>query len=104
MVSIWGGLILLAVFITDSTYTLLRRMASGTRWYEPHRSHAYQHATRRFGNHASVTLAVLALNIGWLLPCAWLASRMPQRGEFVAMLAVLPLLILVYRFGAGRDT
>ena len=32
--------ILLGVFIVDATYTLLRRMSSGERWYTPHRSHA----------------------------------------------------------------
>ena len=38
--SVW--LILPALFVTDATVTLLRRMINGERWYQAHRTHAYQ--------------------------------------------------------------
>ena len=32
----------LAIFVTDATFTLLRRMARGEKWLAPHRTHLYQ--------------------------------------------------------------
>ena len=65
---LWVWLILLGVFIVDATYTLIRRLIRGDRIYEAHRSHAYQYASRKYGSHLPVTLAVLAINIFWLAP------------------------------------
>ncbi|MGO8757549.1 MAG: MraY family glycosyltransferase [Terracidiphilus sp.] len=98
---IWPWVILLAAFLVDSTVTLLRRMLSGERWYEAHRSHAYQHAARESGSHAKVTLAVAAINAGYLFPLAWCASRYPAFAPAFAAAAAAPLLLLALRFHAG---
>ena len=98
--AIW--LILAAVFLVDATLTLLIRVMRGERWYEAHRSHAYQHATRRLGNHKAVTLSVLAINLGWLLPLAWLAATHPGWEWKLLFIAILPLSIFAYWLGAGR--
>lgn len=100
---IWPWLILLAAFLVDSTVTLLRRMFMSVRWYEAHRSHAYQHAARAFGSHAKVTLAVTAINLGWLFPLAWAASNHHQTAPLFAVIALIPLVYLALRFGAGRE-
>jgi len=52
-----AGLMLLIVFLSDSTLTLLRRVAAGERWYQPHRTHAYQLATQLGASHRQVTIA-----------------------------------------------
>ena len=52
-----AGLMLLIVFLSDSTLTLLRRFAAGERWYQPHRTHAYQLATQLGASHRQVTIA-----------------------------------------------
>ena len=67
---LWPWLILLSVFIVDSTLTLMRRLITGARWYEAHCSHAYQHAARRWGSHSKVTLTIAAVNVVWLFPLA----------------------------------
>ena len=95
-------LILAGVFLVDATLTLLIRMFRGERWYEAHRSHAFQHAARRWGSHRTVTLSVLAINVGWLLPMAWLAATHPTWELALLALALLPLTLLAYRLGAGR--
>lgn len=100
--NLWVWLILMAVFITDATITLLLRLLRGERWYEAHRSHAYQHAARRFGGHLKVTLAVGALNVLWLLPLAWWASRDLGSGWWIAGIAYVPLVALALVLGAGR--
>ncbi len=100
---IWPWLILPAAFLVDATVTLLRRMFSRARWYEAHRSHAYQHAARAWGNHASVTLAIAGINIGWLFPLAWAAYRYPQAAPALAAVAFAPLVYLAFRFDGGRE-
>ncbi len=55
-------MILLAVFIVDATATLIRRVVNGERWFEAHRSHAYQRAVQAGYSHRDVTVAVMGLN------------------------------------------
>jgi Fuc2NAc and GlcNAc transferase len=99
--AVW--LILLGVFFVDATVTLLRRMASGQRWYEAHRSHAYQHAALRLGSHKSVTLAVLAINLLWLLPLAVAAVAWPRWELAFLLLAHGPLAVLALKLDAGKS-
>jgi Fuc2NAc and GlcNAc transferase len=98
--AIWW--ILSGVFFLDATWTLLRRMARGERWYEAHRSHAYQHAARRLGAHKPVTLAVLTINLGWLLPLASGAWYWPGRDIWFVVAAYFPLGLLAWRLKAGH--
>lgn len=55
--------VLLSVFVFDATVTLLRRVAHGERWYDPHRRHAYQRLVQAGWSHAKVTTVVLLLNV-----------------------------------------
>jgi Fuc2NAc and GlcNAc transferase len=100
--TIWSWLILLGVFIVDATVTLIRRIITGQSWYEAHRSHAYQHAARKFSSHRVVTVSVLFLNIVWLLPLAWLAAIKPGLGAIFAIVAYIPLILLALYFRAGK--
>ena len=59
IIPIWTWLILLGIFIVDATSTLIRRIIERERWYEAHRAHAYQHASRRWGSHSKITISVL---------------------------------------------
>ncbi len=101
-VNIWAWAILLGVFIVDATVTLLRRMMRGDCWYEPHRSHAYQHAAVRLCSHRLVTCLVAAINLLWLAPLAWMVNNYPQFGLFGTCIAFLPLLVLALKLNAGR--
>jgi len=118
-ISLWSWLILLGVFLTDATWTLIRRMFSGQRWYKAHASHAYQILARqridsanrpgvdsdqaRARGHRWVTLWVAAINIFWLFPLALGASLYPQWGPLIASGAILPLVIIEGYSGAGRE-
>ena len=93
--------ILAAVFYVDATLTLLRRMASGQRWTEAHRSHAYQHAAARYG-HRPVTLAVAAIDMAWLLPLAAAATAWPRLEPVLLAVAYGPLVVLALRLDAGK--
>lgn len=96
----WPWVVLVAAFVSDASITLARRFLRGERWYEAHRSHAYQRAARRWG-HLRVTSVVLLIDTGWLLPMALLAALLPAAGVLIALAAYAPLVLLAYRLGAG---
>ena len=98
--SIWSWIILLAVFITDASWTLVYRFATGQAWNEPHSSHAYQRISQASKSHTKVTLGVMLINTLWLLPLAWLAQNSPNAIYFTA-LAYAPLLVTCKRVKAG---
>ena len=100
---LWPWLILLSIFIVDSTVTLLRRLISGARWYEAHCSHAYQHAARQWCSHSRVTLTIAAVNVAWLFPLGWGACLWPAVGPLFAVVAFAPLVYTAIRYDAGRD-
>lgn len=99
---LWAWLILLGVFVLDATFTLLRRLMRGDKVYEAHRSHAYQYASREYGAHLPVTLAVLAINVLWLLPWACVVALGYIDGLLALLIAYLPLAVLAVRFKAGQ--
>lgn len=99
---IWSWLILLGVFVVDATFTLTHRLMRGERVYEAHRSHAYQRASRRYGSHLRVSLAVTALNLLWLMPLALLVALGHVSGLLALFVAYAPLVLVVAHLGAGR--
>lgn len=103
LANIWAVLILLGVFIVDATTTLVCRIRAGCVWYHAHRSHAYQHAARRFGSHGRVVILTGLINLFWLLPLAVIATRLEQWGLFVTVLAWLPLVGLALCFREARQ-
>ncbi|WP_130908799.1 MraY family glycosyltransferase [Pseudomonas antarctica] len=98
----WAWLILLGVFVVDATFTLVRRLVRGDKVYEAHRSHAYQFASRQFGKHLPVTLAVAAINLVWLLPIALGVVLYGWDGAWALVLAYVPLILLAIKFHAGE--
>ncbi len=96
-------LILGAGFVTDASVTLLVRIATGQRWTEAHRSHAYQRLARRWNSHRKVTVLMGAFNLLWLLPLAGAAQVLPQWGGIWVMLAYAPALTGVLIWGAGKS-
>jgi Fuc2NAc and GlcNAc transferase len=99
--TLWTWLILLGIFVVDATVTLLVRICRGEKFYQAHRSHAYQILARRLHSHKKVTLAVLAVNVFWLLPCAFFSVSCPDSGHFLALLAYSPLVLCCVMVGAG---
>jgi Fuc2NAc and GlcNAc transferase len=91
-----------AVFVVDATVTLLARMARGERWYEAHRTHAYQKLARRWGDHRPVTFLVITLNIFWVGPLALACALWPQWRLIWVALVYVPLVIGAVMLGAGR--
>lgn len=99
---LWSWVILLGVFVVDATYTMLHRLVRGDKIYEAHCNHAYQHAARKYAEHRLVTLAILLINLLWLLPWALLVGLGYLDGVLGTVIAYVPLLILAVKFKAGQ--
>ena len=101
---LWVWIILLAVFVSDATVTLIRRLLRKQKPHVAHRSHAYQHLAVLFASHAKVSLLVFAVNIVWLLPIAFLVANKQLEGTTGVVIAYIPLLIAALALGAGKDS
>ena len=101
---LWVWIILLAVFVSDATVTLIRRLLRKQKPHVAHRSHAYQHLAVLFASHAKVSLLVFAINIVWLLPIAFLVANKQLEGTTGVVIAYIPLLIAALALGAGKDS
>jgi len=98
---LWSWLILLGVFIVDATWTLFVRLFRGEKIYQAHRSHAYQLASKHFKSHKVITLSIVAINIGWLMPWAlWVGVG----GSWLIgiVVAYVPLCLMAWKMSAGK--
>jgi Fuc2NAc and GlcNAc transferase len=98
---IWSWVVLSSVFLVDATTTLVRRVRRGERFAEGHRNHAYQYAARVHGSHKTVTLAVLAINIVWLLPISVAVALQWLDGTAGVAVAIAPLVWVAFHYKAG---
>ena len=98
----WAWAILLGVFVVDATVTLVRRTARGDRFYEAHRTHAYQHAAVRLGAHLPVTVATGLITLAWLLPLAALVAVGTLEGISGVLIAYTPLVFAALWLNAGK--
>ena len=97
----WCWMILLGVFLVDSTYTLIVRMIRKEKFYLPHSLHAYQKLSRILNSHSKATLILLSVNIFWLTPIAFLVAFKKIDGLLSLLVSYVPLIFLVYYLKAG---
>jgi len=98
-----AGLILMAVFVADTAYTLIRRVLRGERVHQAHRTHAYQKATQRGLSHAKVAAFVLRINVLWLGPLAFASGHLINPWLALA-LAYVPLFLTAKYLKAGTES
>lgn len=70
----WLWVLLLGPFFWDATLTLLRRVASGERWHQAHRTHAYQRLHRMGWTHRRIAISLLLVNAIVVWPMVWVAA------------------------------
>ena len=98
----WAMIILLGVFVTDATVTLFRRLLLREHVYVAHRTHAYQHLSKKLNSHLPVSLGVGAINLFFLLPIAWLVIELEIIPIFGVLIAYTPLVIVAALLNAGK--
>jgi glycosyltransferase WbpL len=97
----WAWTIMLGVFVVDATTTLVRRLLRREPIARAHRSHAYQYAARRFGQHRGVSLIVGAANLFWLFPLAMAVVFGWLGGLTGLLVAYAPLVLGAFLLKAG---
>lgn len=103
LMTLWGWVLLMGVFIADTGWTLFMRLLRGENCFHAHSTHAYQHAARRYNSHGKVVSYVMLINLLWLLPLTILAESYPEYGVYVAISGIVPLVWLAHVLGAGRS-
>jgi Fuc2NAc and GlcNAc transferase len=91
LISLPVGLMVLSVFLVDSTLTLLKRVIEGERWYTAHRKHVYQRLIAQGWPHSRVLLLYQAINIIVVTPAIVLAMMYPEHAWPIAGLLTLLL-------------
>ena len=92
-ISIW--LILLAPFIGDSTFTLLKRMINREKWYKAHNSHAYQKLYKLGWSHSKLAIGLLILNILIIWPFAYIVFAY-NNTELVMLILTYSIIYMIW--------
>lgn len=95
-------LIMMGLFFSDASLTLLTRLFNQERIWEAHRQHAYQHAAHQLGRHDTVTLFGLGLNVFVLLPLGWLVWHGKCHAFLGFVLAYAISGLIAVFFNAGK--
>jgi len=85
------AILIMSVFIVDSTLTLLARVFRGERWYTAHAQHIYQRLIVQGWSHRQVLVIYQFINMVLVLPAIVLATIYPQYAIVTAGLALLIL-------------
>ena len=92
------ALILPLYFLADATITLVRRLLSGERFWEPHRQHFYQQAVRNGLSHTAVVKRVIAANLV-LVGCGWAAENGRAAFSLTAAMVIVAGLLVALAMG-----
>jgi Fuc2NAc and GlcNAc transferase len=98
-ISAWTWLCIFGYFASDTTTTTTIRMLRTRRFYEGHRSHAYQNLARILGSHFLVLRGVLLYQVLWLLPLTIWSVLQPGLAPLAALLAVGPAVGWTLKYG-----
>ncbi len=100
----WVWLILLAVFISDTTFTLLLRIFRSEKFYHAHKDHLYQ-LLSRYSSQNYALFSILSFNLIWLFPISFLVTNNNFSGFTGVCFAYIPLLIIYiyYRIKINPD-
>lgn len=82
------ALILPLYYLTDATFTLLKRALKGENVLKPHRQHFYQQAVQKGLSHSHVSLVIAFTNI-ILIVCAWAGGSTGVIAAFLVVTATL---------------
>jgi UDP-N-acetylmuramyl pentapeptide phosphotransferase/UDP-N-acetylglucosamine-1-phosphate transferase len=100
---LWApALILPLYYLADASFTLLKRILRGERFWLPHRQHFYQRAVAPGSDHAGVLRLVLGGNL-LLLLLALLAIVAPIPALILAAVVTAAMLALLERRAAAHQ-
>ncbi|HLB41651.1 MAG TPA: glycosyltransferase family 4 protein [Gammaproteobacteria bacterium] len=87
-------IIISAIFLCDTTFTVLYRIYNGERWYEAHRKHAYQRLVQCGISHKIVTMSIYLVNIFILFPIAFTMFYYPSLSFKIVSILLVGFFVL----------
>lgn len=99
----YAGIILMALFIVDTTYTLIIRIFRNQSFHSAHNSHAYQNFARKLNSHSLVTCTCILVNLFFLFPIANLLFIFDINPIFLIICSYAPLLLGCIYLKAGTN-
>jgi Fuc2NAc and GlcNAc transferase len=96
--------ILLAIFLLDTTFTLIHRMILKKKWYAAHCEHAYQKLISYGATHLQVTMSIILLNCLILLPCAFAILYWPAQSLWLSASIFFAMWIAWWRIKFRRSS
>jgi len=85
--------LVMLLFLTDSSLTLLSRVLRGERWYNAHRQHLYQRLIAHGWTHGRVAMLYQAINLTLVLPGILFAVRLPEMAWAISLALTLVFLV-----------
>lgn len=83
------GFLVMLLFLTDASLTLLARVLRGERWYNAHRQHLYQRLIAHGWSHSRVAVLYQAINLALILPGIGVAVYYPALAWPVTLFLVV---------------
>jgi len=100
-----AGLLMVAPFIVDATFTLIRRLINGERLSQAHRSHLYQRLVISGLSHRTVSLLYLGLGlVGSSAGVAFLFVRRKVVADAFAPASLVIILLVPLIWAACRES
>lgn len=87
------AVLVMLVFVTDSTLTLIARVLKREQWYNAHKQHLYQRLIAHGWTHGRVALLYQAINLVLVVPGIVVAVNYPALAWPVAMILILAFTI-----------
>lgn len=103
LISIYTWLILLSIFISDSSYTLFVRIVTKKNISVPHTSHAFQKLAYKRKTHTVPLKLMLLTNFLWVLPMAILSNILLDYNVIITLLTYMPIIFYMLYIGAGLE-
>ena len=95
------ALMVMLLFLTDTTLTLLFRVIRGERWYNAHRQHLYQRLIENGWTHGRVAMLYQLINLAVVLPGIVFAVYFPALA-WAAALALTLIIVLGWYLMTSR--
>ena len=95
------ALMVMLLFLTDATLTLLFRVIRGERWYTAHRQHLYQRLIENGWTHGRVAMLYQLINLAVVLPGIVFAVYFPALA-WAAALALTLIIVLGWYLMTSR--
>lgn len=93
---LWVSLILLSLFIADTSFTLVNRLVKKTNIFKAHKSHAYQKLAEYFHSHTLVTFLESMIFIIILFPLSYFIIVDKINGMITTIIIYTILIFIIF--------